>query len=280
MNAGLPVRVAGSALLPNSMMEAGNCRAEPTKRRHGLVACARHPGPEWKGMQDYVECRDLGRCKVLAVADGVSASLHGEVAAEIAVKAFLQEVETAWDQGRRIGRGVMREAYHRACEQIRARVAEEAWGSSPQSTLIGVVETPGRFLISYVGDGAVVLSVGSMNYGMLLPHTGYGGFLTKVVSAGPCPRPAYLEIDKGWSDGEVLLAGTDGVFPPGQTLRVAREIMSALRNHFRAACGRLGAQEVADTLLEYLSGLSFDDNRAVGVILTERALAQWEGSGQ
>ena len=262
--------------MPNFEMESGNPRADPGGTRYGLVACAMHPGPAWKRMEDYIECLDLGPCKALAAADGVSASVHGEVAAEIAVKVFLHEVKAAWESGHRLGRKVIRRAYHSACEQIRARMAEAGWGASPQSTLIGVVETPERFLVSYVGDGAVVLSVGSLSYGMLLPHVGYGGFLTKVISAGPCPQPAYLEIDKAWSEGEVLLAGTDGVFPPGQTLRIAREILLTLRNRFRDACGRLGAQQVADTLLEYLSGLSFDDNRAVGVILTERALAHWE----
>ena len=52
----------------------------------GFVGCAMHRGPAWKRMEDYAECRDLGRCKVLAIADGVSGSSHGEVAAQAAHK--------------------------------------------------------------------------------------------------------------------------------------------------------------------------------------------------
>src|SRR5215212_394240 len=102
--------------------------------------------------QDSVDDCCLDGCNVLAIADGVSGSPHGELAAEAAVKGFLSKITEVWKQSSTgtIGRGEIREAYNAACAGIKKCVEQtkeekDLHSLNPQTTFIGIIDLPDRF---------------------------------------------------------------------------------------------------------------------------------------
>jgi len=257
-----------------------------------------------KGNQDFADERRLNECNVLAIADGVSHSQHGELAAEAAVKGFLTKIEEVWKQRATIGRAEIREAYDAARAEIKKRVEEvkkqEGLDSfNPQTTFIGIIELHDRFIFTYIGDGAIALFRAAVDVGtalhspeqkgeqqwtpsqpvsksLLVPHS-FAGFLTRHLSAsGELPRPAYIEVDKALEGGEIVIAGTDGALPMGSVLKTSQGILNDVKQEFQKNHKTFNRRTVHSILLQKVEHeFTTDDNRTLGIILTDGALNSW-----
>jgi hypothetical protein len=244
-----------------------------------IVTCATDAG-FYPVNEDFCGWKDLPAGRVLVVADGVSGSPEGATASKVTVEVFLQEVEQASTKSNdRIDRGVIQAAYEKACAAISARTQQTGLSTSPETTFISVVELEDRFLFSYVGDGAIVLTTGSLKYAtnLLIPHIGYAGALTRTLNAQvEQPKPAYIEVEKGFEDGEIVLIGTDGALPPGRVLESSKKALEELRRTCQdeGECfDESSARQVLEEMVKNV--LPFDDNRTLGLILTKEAVSYW-----
>jgi len=242
-----------------------------------IVACATYAG-FYSINEDYCGYKDLETARVLAVADGVSGSPEGEVASRIAVEAFLKKIEEdAQKVDGKIDRQIIQAAYDEACAAIRAH----ARGST---TFISVVELEDRFLFTYVGDGAIVLTTGNLKYAtnLLIPHLGYAGALTRTLNAQvEHIKPAYIEVEKGFEDGEIVLVGTDGALPRGQVLKTAQMVLEKLRQTCQEEGESFSENSVRRVLKNIVENvLEFDDNRTLGLVLTKKAVSYWLQHGR
>jgi polyhydroxyalkanoate synthesis regulator phasin len=240
-----------------------------------IVTCATYAGP-YPINEDFCGWKDLGKARILVVADGVSGSPKGEIASWVAVKAFLEKIEEAAEKAEgKIDRQIIQVAYKEAC----AAIKEQAQTLTAATTFISVVELEDRFLISYIGDGAIVLTTGSLKYAtnLLIPHLGYAGALTRTLNAQvEEPKPAYIEIEKGFEDGEVVLIGTDGALPRGQVLETARKVLEKLRKTCQEEREYFDEKSARKVLEEMVTNvIDFDDNRTLGLVLTEEAISYW-----
>jgi len=245
----------------------------------GLIAAATSIGGK-EVQQDACGHLDLPGCKVVAVADGISSSPHARLAADTAVQIVLQVVTRYWQAGYPITPGTLKQAFAEA--QAAVRLQAQARGlthAPPATTLILAVEVADRFLVAHVGDGAVVLTTGALHWmaNLLYPQTGQGGAITRYLGQNrDGMEPACLELPKVWPDGGILLVGTDGALSPGQVLATAEAILREIQQQtvISLTTGRRGDPHA---VLEawVTRRLSADDNRTLGLIVSQQALDYW-----
>lgn len=253
-----------------------------------IMASATVAGGKEKN-EDHVGSRPLDGCNVLAIADGVSGSPRGKLAAKAAVEGFLTKIEEIWQQRHTIGRGDVGEAYIAARDKIREH-AEEAKREkglaslNPQTTFIGIIELDNRFIFTYIGDGAIVLFRAAADVGvvlhypksLLIPHSIGKNFPTRLLSAdAELPKHSYMEVDKTLEGGEIVVAGTDGALPMGSILKTSEGILNDLKHMFQKNYREFDTETVNSFLRNKLEQFTTDDNRTLGVILTQNARNSW-----
>ena len=252
-------------------------RLEPVADVGGILACCTQIGPKDEN-QDRYKCGTIGPWKTLVIADGVTRSLHGEQAAEIAVGIFYETLEQAHNAGQELGTALFREAYERVAERLRSTgETSPAEGGGSETTLIGVVESDDRFFVTYLGDGRVYLVRGDLQKGVQLMIThGVGSALGGALgSYGLLGQPVYVEHSKSINSGEVFVTVTDGAFyielgenePPTIT-----QILGRLGDSKEMLSSSEALEEGLGRFLQDLDdrGLLVD-NATLGIIITERA---------
>lgn len=265
-----------------------NLKAESPSRsvfapRQSIVAYATTEGDK-EVNQDYAGNRCLDKCNVLAIADGVSDSLRAELAAKAAVEGFLTKIEEVLKQRSAIGREEIRDAYRAASAEIRERVEQvkqqEGLDSlNPQTTFIGIIELVDRFIFTYVGDGAIALFRADTREGVmiLIPHSAPGGLTRWLDANNESPKHGYMEMDKTLEGGEIIVAGTDGALPLGKkALKTSQGILLDLKREFQEHHEKFDRDTVRRILLQKVKReIRWDDNRTLGIILTNDALDSW-----
>ena len=263
---------------------------QPPSTCSSIVAYATATGGKQRN-QDYADDRCLDGCNVLTIADGLSGSQYSELAAKAAVEGFLRKITEVWKQNSTatIGRAEIREAYYTAHADIKKRAEQEkkekrSRSLNPQTTFIGIIDLPDRFIFTYIGDGAIALFRANTDEGailhssksLLITHS-VAGFLTRVLSAdGKLPKFGYMEVDKTLEGGEIVVAGTDGALPLGSVLKTSQGILSDLKHAFQENREGFDRDTVRRLLLQKVEHeFTTDDNRTLGVILTNDALDSW-----
>ena len=246
----------------------------------GLVATATSIGGK-QVQQDACAHLDLPGCKVVAVADGISSSPDAHLAAQTAVQIALQALTLYWQAGYPITPSILKQAFFEAQAIIRLQVqARRLTHAPPATTLIVAVELVDRFLVAYVGDGAAVLATGNLKLGLmniLYPHMRTGGAITCYLGSNQgWVEPACLEFPKCWPEGGILLVGTDGALPLGQLLKMARPILEQVQRHVMDSLSSGGRVDPHPVLESWVTRhLTTDDNRTLGLIVSEEALNYW-----
>jgi len=257
-------------------MESCDKQVSTRRRIGGLIACSTHRGLKEEN-RDRCKCDDFGPYKVLVLADGVTRSLHGGQAAEIAVNTFYEVIKNACGARKEIGISVLREAYQEAVEKLKQVAKSETSESENryETTVIAIVEAEDRFFITYLGDGRIYLVRGDLEHGVQLMITHKVG-LALGGALGPyglLSKPVYMEHSKSFESGEVIVAGTDGAFEletEGSEPTI-RQILKMLKNKD----GLHSNDALTKTLNLFLEDLaskhSLYDNATIGIIITEKA---------
>jgi len=226
--------------------------------------------------QDAVSCLETSAWKAIALADGVSGTPGAERAARMAVHVLLEELRQTARRGGIIDLQALSRGFQKAHREVVGGPpsGEPFSGIAPQTTLIAVVETPDRILIAYCGDGAVIVSSGSLRWAtsLLFPQVDFqqAGALRGIIGGSDDPQPTLISLPRAaWPDGLVVVLGTDGALPPGESLRPAWDLLLRIRELFGAG------QDPTCFLEEWLRSLESDDNRSLGLLITEEALRLW-----
>lgn len=252
---------------------------EQVSTRHfigGLVACSTHKGLKEEN-QDRCKCGDFRMHKILVLADGVTRSLHGGQAAEIAVNTFYDVIRNASDVRKEMDISVFKDAYKKTVEKLKqvAKCENSESENRYETTVIAIVEAEDRFLITYLGDGRIYLVRGDLEHGIQLMIT------HKIGSAlggalGPyelLSQPVYIEHSKSFKSGEMIVVGTDGAFEletEGSEPTI-RQIINRLKNKDTLQSNNALTQTLKLFLENLASNSSLYDNATLGVIITEKA---------
>lgn len=240
------------------------------------MACSTHRGLKEEN-QDRCKCGDFGLHKILVLADGVTRSLHGGQAAEIAVNTFYEVMKNALDVRKEMDISVFREAYQETARKLKqvAKCETSESENRYETTIVAIVEAEDRFFITYLGDGRIYLVRGDMEQGIQLMIThkvglALGGALGPYGMLG---EPVFIEHSKSFKSGEIIVAGTDGAFEleteGGEP--TIRQILNRLKNKDALQSNDALAKSL-NIFLEDLANQHFlYDNATIGVIITERA---------
>lgn len=217
-------------------------------------------------------------CKVVALADGISATPEAQQAAQAAVVAGVTSLAQQAYLARTITLQTLRYAFNEA--QWGVQYQNRLFGylaPGPATTLIMAVELSDRFLIGYVGDGAAVLTTGCLQWlsNLLFPQVGAGGAIAHYLGMDRREiSPSLIELPKHWPDGGIVLLGTDGALPQGEVLRTASLVLHEVRDHI---CRSTNRSLDAHAILEAWVGqrLTTDDNRSLGLLVSAETVDFW-----
>lgn len=248
-----------------------------TRRRiGGLIACSTHRGLKEEN-QDRCKYGDFGSHKMLVLADGVTRSLHGGEAAEIAVNTFYEVIKNACFARKEMDISVLMEAYKKTAQKLKQVAKRETSESENryETTVIAIVEAEDQFLITYLGDGRIYLVRGDLEQGIQLMITHKVGHALEgaVGPYGLLNKPVYIEHSKSFKSGEVIVAGTDGAFEletEGSEPTI-RHILKMLKNKEGLHSNDALAKNLNLFLEDLASKNSLYDNATIGIIITEKA---------
>ncbi len=249
----------------------------------GLVGTATSIGPK-AVQQDAALHVDLRDVRIAVVADGVSSCPASQLAAQSSAVVVCSTL-AAYALGHYgLSQSTVRKVVRHAQTVVHAvNTRHDYPAEGPATTLVAVVELPERLLIAHVGDGAAVVSTGSLRWfrNVLYPHVDPMGALTNYLGmrGDPVIEPSVIDLPKVWPDGVVALIGTDGALPEGEALATARAILEGARDRVQRSPGN---QLDACGLLEdwVRQRQSTDDNRSLALILSDDAVAFWHAKQQ
>ncbi len=274
----------------------------PTDERR-VAVCAVHS----QGKSDHLRNRDAADAwirddvAVMVVADGISGT--GEEGGDLA-RAVTKRVIAAVRY--ELGQGVIDQDQEHAppfstawfdelfaefplfCREVLGlsaqAAAEEDPSKAPATTLIVALRLPDELIIAYAGDGAVKLSTGRLIVvrNLLVPHWTDVQHITRAVSALDEVRPTIMRIRPDFDEGDVVLIGTDGAFPPShRQADPTVEIIDGMRawchhNHAWKRTSPYIARAMQKLLLATLTTRTWDDDATIGVMVSQRALEFWQ----
>lgn len=237
----------------------------PKTMLSSIVAAATHAGPK-RINEDAVTVGSSWCHNLVTIADGVGGREKGKEAAETAVRVFNGSIKTKIRQSGTIHCEDIKPIYEQAARAIR----EKKYG---KTTLISIIEKPRYFIISYLGDGqayflrgdteaGVPLVIGHRKNGLL------GGTIGEILTA----EPVVMQVSKAFISGEIVIAGTDGIF--SDEIRSKKpELLSELLTTIKNASEDTNFTQV---LYDFLDDLNKDnlleDNATLGIIITRRAV--------
>lgn len=261
--------------------------------------------------QDRVATFDGRTLRGVAVADGVGSSLDADLAAEAAVASFVgglgdldgrrkpvarREIAALWERVRRA-----------LCDLPREGVSAGA-PAALQTTLLTVVDTGDRYLVSYVGNGSVLYIRGDFwrfwdrrwpwvvtdlvtPDCALDPETGKD-MLTRVAEPSAAALPfTLIERQKDRETGEVVAVCTDGVGSLEQArvgLDAGRKLWMEVNPHVEALVnthlreylsqveqGRARDEALSGALDGFLDGRTFEDDASLALIVSARSVEHY-----
>ena len=243
----------------------------------GLVTAA-----TWIGGKPQNEDRfcfdDLGTAKLIIIADGVSSSSHGAVAAETVVQHVRQAIRAALAEANpRFDQAFFDAACKEAAQHIAGQIPQ---ATSAESTVVILLELPDRVVLAYLGDGGAVWARGNQRGGrslLLAQHDEYGRLSGFVGAQGVAGRPTVLQIQKSAeTDGAIFVVGSDGALPRGQEIGRVHQLLQMLIRQAKTGAMSLTETNVAQVIESCLAGWQPDDNATLGLLFTQEALAYWQ----
>jgi hypothetical protein len=232
-----------------------------------IVAIATHEGLKTKN-EDRVLSRSSQAFSFVILADGLGGRPHGEKAAQTAVDVFRDELVTIEQEKGSVEFGDMKAIYETAASRLRTIIK----GKGGKTTLICIIERTGDFIISYLGDGQVYLMRGDTEMGIPLMITHRTkGLLGGTLGPEMTAQPVTMQISKAFRSGEIIVAGTDGVFNP-EIGRVRPNLLIEFVSFFRDKYGLMPDNDILAEFLNHLHDLNLlEDNASLGLIITGQA---------
>lgn len=258
-------------------------RILPTQKiainKSGLIGVISDQGPK-ATQDDFADSLALPELRVVAIADGVSSSTNGAFAAEIAVHTAIQDVAATWLIQRKLSADDLKQSIRFTQAMVSQRIQAAGlhqFSIPPSTTLIVAAETAQHLVLGYIGDGAAIITSGSLQWATNLLHPqSSGGVMMATLGMNPdLALPVVIEWPKVLPDGEVVIIGTDGIFQPGSILTTSNQILAAIK----ASIGSIesGRMTLEKVLMQWVSEncKTGDDNRSLGLLITNRALELW-----
>lgn len=256
--------------LPHKLCKPKDIYSLNNHLKSSIVAVASHRGPR-RINEDMVGSGSSQGLNYIILADGLGGYPHGRDAAQVAVKTFKREVEKIIARKKIIKYNDIKPMYRKTSVKVK-KLARNSQGW--KTTIICVIERPDDFLVSYLGDGQVYLVRGDTESAVpLMVGHRVKGLLGGVLGPEITAEPIIIQISKAFRSGEIIVAGTDGIFNQEiytKKPNLLTDLISCLQNRFTM-------KEPNDILIRYLDQLHvhhlLDDNASLGVIMTRKA---WE----
>jgi len=234
----------------------------------GIIGVATHKGPKMFNEDVVLEGSSWG-INFLILADGLGGCSHGGNAAKLTANTFHDEIEKIIKTSGKVQFNDIEPIYYSCAAKIKKHSRN---GKGWKTTVICVVENQDDLLITYLGDGQVYLVRGDVESGIpLMVGHRVNGLLGGVVGPEITARPVIIRISKAFTKGEIIIAGTDGIFNP--ELKTAKpellmELLAYIREKIRTDSMNNILRHFIDEL--YAQDL-LNDNASLGVIITSRA---------
>jgi len=237
---------------------------EPKFLLPSIVAVATHAGPK-KNNEDAVMMGSSWNHIFLTIADGVGGCTKSKEAAETAVNVVTTSIKVHIQKCGTIQYQDIKPIYEQAAKSIR----DNKLG---KTTLISIIEKPKCFIFSYLGDGQAYLLRGDTEAGvpLMIGHR-KNGLLGGVISSSLTAEPVIMQISKGFISGEIIIAGTDGIFNDdihSKRPDLLSELITTIRNTPMT-------KKFTQVLYDFLDKLNYEnlleDNASLGIIITNKA---------
>lgn len=253
----------------------------------GLVACwADQAGQTYD--EDRGQCGSSDNVSVVSIADGVS-EMHtsrADIAAEAAVRAFVQRCTQFSTEP---SPSLIEQAYRSAATAISDKLKEKGLLSTPATTLLAAIEWGEWLVLTYLGDGCVLLADGTLDQNSMIL---FGGRLRGNLKPGQVVgTPILIFYKKSSPYGEVILLGTDGILnaeseeDQGRTRTIASEVLRRLQTRCRQKGRDFSQGEAESVLRDFIQEslnrdspwhyLTYSDNQTLGVLITRRTINYW-----
>lgn len=239
-------------------------------------------GATWIGGKSQNEDRfcfdDFGTAKLLIVADGVSSSQYGALAAEEVVTSLRRAVRAAVAAPNAVFDPAF---FQGVCEQAAQRIAQRiAEGASADSTLVVLLELADRIVLAYLGDGGAIWVRGNQRGGrslLLAQHDEHGRLSGYVGAQGVVGIPMVIQIQKSaGADGTIFVIGSDGALPRNQEIGRVHQLLQVLGRHLHQGDTNLTSADIAQVIERCLTSWNPDDNATLGILFTQEALTYWQ----
>lgn len=234
----------------------------------GFTAVSSHRGPK-RINEDRICSGSSWGLRYMAIADGLGGYPHAGDAAQIAVNTLQSHMQDMIQKNKLAQLSQLRQVYTRAASEIK-KAASDAKGW--KTTMLCVIERPEDFLISYLGDGQIYLIRGDAEIAVpLMVGHRVGGLLAGVLGPELTAEPVIMQISKSFRSGEIIVAGSDGIFD-SEIQQVKPDLLMDLIKCFK---GQLKTEEPTTILYRFLDQLNtqnlLNDNASLGLIVTENA---------
>jgi serine/threonine protein phosphatase PrpC len=234
----------------------------------GFTAVSSHKGPK-RINEDRICSGSSWGLHYMVIADGLGGYPHGGDAAQIAVNTFQSQIKDIKRKDQPLQCTWIKQVYQRAAKQIK-KAASNARGW--KTTLLCVIERPEDFLISYLGDGQIYLIRGDAEIAVpLMVGHRVGGLLAGVLGPELTAEPVTMQLSKSFRSGEIIVAGSDGVFNP-EIQQVKPDLLMDLIKCYK---DQIKTEEPTAILFRFLDQLHtqnlLDDNASLGLIVTGNA---------
>jgi serine/threonine protein phosphatase PrpC len=241
----------------------------------GLIACSSLMGKKPKN-EDRCRVGRTDRWKVLIVADGVTNSQYSGDAAQITVDTFYEELERFENLKRKIIKPILKNAYQSAVFKLReAALNKLSKEEGYETTVMAILEARNAFVISYLGDGGIYLVRGDLGQGVELMVTHrVGGVLKGALGPyGLVGKPVYIEHSKSFNSGEIIMAGSDGIFGEGNTARKATvdKILEKFTDRNVLLSDSNLQQAIAAVLEDMFNQGLISDDATLGIVISDKA---------
>lgn len=235
------------------------------------IGVASIPGNVRSENQDSVTVFEFQGVQVLLVADGCGGVPHGAAASRLAIEACAKEIMWSIVSGTTDMEIVIERGFASASEALEGKGKELGLNTLEgglRTTLIVAIGTKSEFYWGYIGDGALkVIDSSGQKRECMVAHRSDAA-VTNVLNASLGPTfhglPEFGRMPRNF--GDVLLAGTDGVFDRVDD-RFTRDLMRmAIFHQGNLTQAILASLEQLASVSDSTGGFVCDDNLSLGIL--------------
>jgi serine/threonine protein phosphatase PrpC len=232
-----------------------------------------------KGLQqDACYHVSLPGAKIVAVADGISSAYRADYAAQLALLSALGHFQYRILDDHPVDERLLLAAFDQAHRHVRRLNAalNGPTGRGAATTMIVAVETQDTFYFGSLGDGAALFSYAEMDWvtNCLYPQQDRGALTQYLGTSADRVRPSISIMPKSEYSGGVAVIMTDGMYRKETIMRDAVRSLRGIRDRVTAV-SRENVIDIHQYLEEWVTGVETDDNRSVGVLISQEAIDYW-----